>query len=315
MISPTSTPRTHNHPFIDLAAGDYRASISAFGGGLHTLDYAGQPLTPGYPHGQYPPLSAGIILAPWPNRTADGVFAHDGQIHRLQITEPGRATAIHGFVGSMVWDVTDRSDSAVTLEVASGMKEGWPWRLRMTVTWELDPSKGLTGTVTVRNEEEVSCPFGLGWHPYLSALGAPLDECTLHLPAHTNLPLDSVRNLPAGPEFPADRVLPNLERGQHMAGIWLDHCFGGVPEGGSEVELINSEGDGVRLWADEMFDWYQVFTADPARREGYPDVGRALAVEPMTCPPDALRSGRHLIRLEGGDQETFSFGLAVTMKG
>ena len=62
-------------------------------------------------------------------------------------------------------------------------------------------------------------------------------------------------------------------------------------------------------------DWYQVFTADPARREGYPDVGRALAVEPMTCPPDALRSGRHLIRLEGGDQETFSFGLAVTMKG
>ncbi|UBI06750.1 hypothetical protein LA329_11045 [Corynebacterium falsenii] len=77
MTSPTSTPRTHNHPFIDLAAGDYRASISAFGGGLHTLDYAGQPLTPGYPHGQYPPLSAGIILAPWPNRTADGVFAHD----------------------------------------------------------------------------------------------------------------------------------------------------------------------------------------------------------------------------------------------
>lgn len=314
MYTANSCQSNYETSFVELTAGDYRASISAFGGGLRSLDCAARPLVLGYPRGQFPTLSSGIILAPWPNRTADGVFAHDGQVHRLRITEPSRATAIHGFVGSMVWDVIDQRDNAVTLSVASENKEGWPWHLRMTATWELDADRGLSARVTVRNEDTESCPFGLGWHPYLSAMGAPLDECTLHLPASTNLPLDPVRNLPAGPEIPAERVLPTLRRGQLMAGMWLDHCFGGVPDGGSSVELINSEGLGVRLTADGSFPWYQIFTADPARREGYPGVGRAVAVEPMTCPPDALRTGRDLLTLSAGEEKSFRMGVAAVVR-
>jgi aldose 1-epimerase len=53
----------------------------------------------------------------------------------------------------------------------------------------------------------------------------------------------------------------------------------------------------VTVWADEHWRWVQLFTGD-----GKPDVARrAVAVEPMTCPPNAFNTGEGLIRLEPGD--------------
>jgi hypothetical protein len=49
-----------------------------------------------------------------------------------------------------------------------------------------------------------------------------------------------------------------------------------------------------------------VFTGDPL-----PDVNRrSLAVEPMTCPPNAFRTGDSLIRLEPGASVTTKWGIA-----
>jgi aldose 1-epimerase len=48
---------------------------------------------------------------------------------------------------------------------------------------------------------------------------------------------------------------------------------------------------------DEAWPWVQVHTAD--RPE--PGLNRSgLAVEPMTCPPDAFNSGVDLVRLQPG---------------
>jgi aldose 1-epimerase len=53
---------------------------------------------------------------------------------------------------------------------------------------------------------------------------------------------------------------------------------------------------GVTVWADERWPYVQLFTGD------LPDIGRrGFAVEPMTCPPQAFRTGEALIRLEPGD--------------
>ena len=49
----------------------------------------------------------------------------------------------------------------------------------------------------------------------------------------------------------------------------------------------------------------QLFTGDPL-----PDVARrSLAVEPMTCPPNAFRTGEDLIRLEPGASVTSAWGI------
>jgi aldose 1-epimerase len=52
-----------------------------------------------------------------------------------------------------------------------------------------------------------------------------------------------------------------------------------------------------------------LFTGDPL-----PDVDRrSLAAEPMTCPPNAFRTGEALIRLEPGRSFTSAWGIAPTM--
>jgi aldose 1-epimerase len=65
--------------------------------------------------------------------------------------------------------------------------------------------------------------------------------------------------------------------------------------------------DDVTVWADEKWKHVQLFTGDPL-----PDVNRrSLAVEPMTCPPNAFRTGDDLIRLEPGERFTGTWGISV----
>jgi aldose 1-epimerase len=63
----------------------------------------------------------------------------------------------------------------------------------------------------------------------------------------------------------------------------------------------------MTLWMDEAFRWVQVFTADalpePRRRRG-------VAVEPMTCPPDAFNSGEDLLVLAPGETWRGSWGIS-----
>ena len=239
---------SHGHPFIEISAGRYRADISAFGGGPRSLEYDGRPLLVDYPRGEYPPLNAGTVLAPWPNRVADGVCSHEGVVHRLEITEPGRSNAIHGFVADRAWNFVEAGADHVTLAIDVDPQPGWQWPMRFTVRWSVDADDGLRADVTAENCGETACPFGFGFHPYLSAADA-------------------------------------------------------------RARLNGPDGHGVELWAYDHFRWFQIFTADPARREGFPRVGRAVAVEPMTCPPDALRSGRDLIRIVAGETIELAMGL------
>ena len=87
----------------------------------------------------------------------------------------------------------------------------------------------------------------------------------------------------------------------------LDDAFGGcVPAAGDELvrhRLLGPDG-GVEVWAEPAFGWVQVFTPSD-----HPGRGRAVAVEPMTCPPDALNSGTGLITLEPGETWQGSWGL------
>lgn len=304
-----------SHAAVQISAGTYTATIDPHGAGLATLLYDGKPLVAGYQHTR--PFTAGALLAPWPNRTGDGIFSHHGTIYRLACNEADRNNALHGFAAEANWNVTEHSRSAVTLQWQGPARTEWAWPLHYSITWAL-ADDGLSAELTVTNTSTESAhpgtessPFGLGWHPYLSALGAPLDECTLSMSAATNLPLDPDRLLPAGPEIPATEI---VDKQQHMAGIELDHCFRlEAPQTSSDhaahrIELRNADGHGAILWADEHFSWCQVYTSP----ESAPSIGRAVAVEPMTCPPNALRSGESLLQLASASSTRFRFGISAT---
>lgn len=313
---------TSNNDFIELRAGQYCARILPFGGGLWSLTFADKPLVvtpPVPPEGLSQvspvPFAAGCLLAPWPNRVDGGNFTFQGETHQLEINEPDRRNAIHGFVRERSWELdpeTSDNPAAVSLTLEMEPQPGWPWRLKYVMNWSVDATQGLRGELRVSNLSDTPCPFGFGWHPYLSAGGASLDECTLRISVGNNLVLDSTRNLPTGLEHPADTVLDQA-RPVALRGLWLDHAFRAQPEpdGYVRAALCRVDGSGTELSAGPWCRWLQIYTADPARQQAFPGVddGRALAVEPMTCPPNALSRNQDVLVLEPGKPETFTFGL------
>jgi aldose 1-epimerase len=90
----------------------------------------------------------------------------------------------------------------------------------------------------------------------------------------------------------------------------LDHAFTDLErdeQGTARIELRDAtSGVGADVWMDEAYRYVMLFSGDPL-----PDVSRrSLAVEPMTCPPNAFRSGEALVRLEPGRTCTTAWGIA-----
>jgi aldose 1-epimerase len=92
-----------------------------------------------------------------------------------------------------------------------------------------------------------------------------------------------------------------------IGGIALNHAFTGLHrdrDGLARVRVTDQQGLGVELACDESSRWIQVYTADAGAPE---DRRHAVAVEPMTCPPDALNSKIDLITLAPGATHTMEW--------
>ncbi|MGJ9372450.1 hypothetical protein [Nesterenkonia sp. CF4.4] len=134
-----------------------------------------------------------------------------------------------------------------------------------------------------------TAPFGAGFHPYLTVGGASLTECRLRLPARTVLHTEADGAVTGRETVSQDF---DLTKGPLLAGRSFDHAFTDLPEEGWTAELIHGpSGFVVRMIADSP--WVQIYTGERIDRAG-------IAVEPMTCPPDALNSGEDLIHLVPG---------------
>ena len=299
-----------------ISFGDYRARAISLGAGLHVLerivDGQSVQLTETYDSASKPPLGSGMTLAPWPNRIRDGKFDFGGMSHQLDITEPAANNAIHGLVRRRNWDLVEHSEARVQQSIEVGQHSGWPYALRLTVTHELG-GDGLTVTHTATNEGPGAAPFGLGVHPFIRVGDVPIADCALEIAATSYLPLEPTRNLPDGPPQPVAGTENDFTTPRSLAGVWLDTPFTGVVPDGDGIArhvLRAPDGSATALWSDAAFGWVQVFTAYPERGKPYLNRDLALAVEPMTCPPDAFNSGLDVIVLEPG--QTWSGRWGVT---
>jgi aldose 1-epimerase len=289
-----------------IKADDHEAVVVEVGGGLRGYRVAGVDIVDGYAEGELCAASAGQVLAPWPNRIRDGRYTFAGESYQLPLTEPTKHNAIHGLVNWVRWRITHSTDDSVTLQYDLPPCPGYPWPLAVRTTWTVGPS-GLGAEHSTTNLGDRPCPFGFATHPYLSLPGTAVDDLTLHVPARSRLLVDG-RSLPIG----AARVAGSdfdFTQPRRIGPAILDTAFGDLqrdPDGGSAVTLSTVDGRGIRVWADAAFGWWQVFTADTLDP---PRLRRSVAIEPMTCPPDAFRSGRDLIVLEPGQTWRGTWGI------
>jgi aldose 1-epimerase len=292
-----------------LRAGDAEAVVTAVGGGLRRLRWAGRDLVAGFAAGQLRPVYRGSVLAPWANRLADGRYRWDGAEHQLPLTEPERRTALHGLVVWQAWTPVRVADAEVALATRLHPQPGYPFQLDLTVTYRLDPD-GLEWRLEAVNSGGTDAPYGCSVHPYLVAGPGRVDDWTFSLPAERWLEVDPERLLPVGLRDVAGTAF-DLRAPRRLGAVEVDHAFTGLvtgPDGRVRAELRGPDGAGVALeWAAAELPWVQVHTAD---RPAEPDLHRAgLAVEPMTAPPDALASGQDVVRLRPGDRHAARWSL------
>ncbi|WP_253250282.1 aldose 1-epimerase family protein [Arthrobacter globiformis] len=293
-----------------IRAGEYTATIAAHAGALRELRHRERDLIVPFPEGGPIPDYRGIVAAPWPNRIAGGRYTFDGAEYEVPVNETDRGCALHGLVFPLDWTLESLDESSVTLSCSPEPTAGYPHELRVAVEYRL-AEDGLHSAVTAENLGGTAAPYGVCPHPYLLAGPSPLDEWVLEIPAGTFLEVTPDRLLPKetrsvdghGFDFRAPRAIGGTE---------IDHAFTDIAfDGGGQARVLVRDpgGTGVGMAWDRTCQWLQIHTAD--KQPPFPN-RLGLAVEPMTCPPDAFNSGVDLIRLEPGAMHSASWSIFAT---
>lgn len=301
-----------------LRAGDYEAVISSVGASLRSLTYDGRDLTVPFDADEVRPSYRGATLAPWPNRIVDGKYTFADVERQVALTEPARHHALHGLAGWLDYEAIDKGPSHVTLTAAIVPQTGYPWRIVIETTFSLD-ADGLTQTVTATNESPDAAPWGTGPHPYLVAGDGHVDDWTLDLPAAEVLAVTPDRLSPIGlrPVDADDPTRFDFRQARPIGDVEIDHAYTALnrdAEGFATVRVTDSAGSGVEMVWDAACPWVQIHTSD--KGVGKPGHRTGLAVEPMTCAPDAFNADRYdydagLIVLEPGASASASWRICA----
>ncbi|GAA3068844.1 aldose 1-epimerase family protein [Streptosporangium carneum] len=290
-----------------LRGGGLHAEISERAAALRVLRHGERDLVTPWPQDGPIPFYSGTLLAPWPNRVGGARYTFGGLTHRLPANEEDRGNALHGLVAETDWQAVEwlaveDEHGFVRLAHTITPTPGYPFTVALQVRHSLT-SEGLTTTLSAENTGEEAAPYGCAPHPWLLA-GDRVEDYELLVPADRVSPPDD-RMLPSSLEdvsgTPYDFRSPRT-----VGETALDHTFTGLTpdaDGLVRVRVRGPEG-GVELrWDASALPWAQVCTGTGFGHRG-------LAVEPMTCPPDAFNSGVDLIVLQPGDRVETSWTIS-----
>ena len=268
-VAPTGEQFTLRH-------GDDTAVVTEVGATLRSFTHRGIALLEGFDRFELPVAGRGQVLAPWPNRLDRGVFTFSGRTSKAPIDDVANSCANHGTVRWRPFTARATAQNRVSLGCTLLPTPAYPFALDLEVTYHL----GRSG------------------------------DCELEVRAHDVVPTNE-RLLPEGPveatagtplDFTTPRRIGTQELNATLTGLERDL------EGRAWAHLVDRwRGRSVSVWMDQTFPYVQIYSGDAI---GDPWLRRsALAIEPMTCPPNAMVSGVACIVLEPGQRWSGSFGI------
>jgi aldose 1-epimerase len=292
--------------------GVLRAVIAQVGASLREFTIGDIELVEPYAEDQYKPLCAGTVMAPWVNRLDGGKWTHQGKVLQNNITIVDQQNANHGLLLDYPYGASAKTESLVTLEATITPREGYPFLLQTSVTYELGEN-GLTVTHRATNLSREAAPYATGAHPYFKFSAVETADLKLFSDAQTQTVVDA-RQIPvstrptAGTEF-------DFRNGIRVGDGRIDEDFTDLPldeNGHSHFYLKADDGRGLDVWQDATFKHVVIFTpANFPAADGRPV--HAAAIEPSTAAPNAFNSGVNLAWLEPGVEFEARWGVSVTL--
>jgi aldose 1-epimerase len=294
---------------FEIVHGAQRAVITEVGATLRSYDVGGVAIVEGFPPESAASGGRGQLLLPWPNRIRDGKYTFDGHAYQLALSDPGLHNAAHGLVRWDPWSFEAYESHRVSLTLTLYPHPGYPFTLRLGAEYSLSDS-GLTVRIRATNVGTSRCPYGAGAHPYIAAGAGKVDAAVFHMTAASYLrgdaqqiPVEKLSVQGSPYDFRAPRAVGALK---------LDTAFADFERDGNGVArtvLQTSEGRRVTVWMDATHTHLMVYSGDTLpddkqRRSG-------LAIEPMTCAPNAFATGEGIRVLSPGESTVSTWGISV----
>ena len=260
---------------------------------------------------------AGALLYPFPSRIRHGIYTFEGEAYALEMNEPRRDCAIHGFVHGKSFavvsqEVTDTHAQLVLRYDNAGDTPGYPFPFALTVTYELMQANQLPNddhtddrmcafrmSYTAQNTGTTRAPAAFGWHPYFVLdqdsvrFGEPVDSMRLSLPARTPISLDE--NLLPDGLLPYQNAEEFSLHEREMDSAFLIEPTSKPDARQPFAETVLTSGEtGVRLIVGQQtgagkLNYLVCYT--PPRRD-------MIAIEPLTANVNAFNNGEGLAILE-----------------
>ena len=266
-----------------------KLEVSLTGGGIASHHRLGSRIT----------MRDAQILAPWPNRIANGRYSFAGKHYDLPINEPSGGNAIHGLVRALPCLIHFQDETHLELTAQLEPSAGYPFALHFRIFYTLLPA-GLAVEVHTTNRSTEACPYGIGMHPYFFFAGLAVDALCLHAPA-TKWIANDARNLPLLTRA-VDATAFDFREPQLIGSRVLDNALTDFARDSAGEAICTVSGGGESIRVSFGSPYAQMYTSDtvPAHRQ-------ALAVEPMTCPANAFNSGEALVVLAAGATHVFAW--------
>jgi aldose 1-epimerase len=283
------------------------AIISPVGASLMSLTLAGNKVIEQVAAGR-PELYAGVVMAPWSGRIADGKWIDaEGAERSLEVNELARNNALHGLVFDKVFEVKKATTSSVELSIVIAPTDGYPHRLRLAVAYELEDGE-LFASFAVRNSSETDAPFSIGFHPYISTAWS---DSLLELQSTAQGVLELNENMIATGKDSVSTAGKDLRSGKALSDVKLDDDFTDLnfSNGIASTKLLTQDGSGCEIWQEDIFKHTVIYTP-----ENFPTESgsiQAIAIEPSTSAVNAFNTKQDLLVLSPGETRSGSWGIRL----
>lgn len=295
---------------LRIEHGDYSALVSHRGATLVALFYRNWNILSG-PELVLPELGHhGAVLAPWPNRLAQGKYSFQGSTFQLPQNDSKYGHAIHGFAFMRDWQVKETGSNISTMRVPLYCKEGYPYQVDLEVTYKLTGA-GLKCISRWVNKGEATAPFGLGFHPYFRPGPNAMEHWQLQIDASKVMEVDPKLLPLVEPSLvsttPFDFRTPRAIGNQAFSNTYL------ASDSADKIQATLTDpgpgGHRIVVQAHGPFRYLQAFTGDlpleTLHRKG-------LSLEPQTCPTNAFVTKESLLELPPESTGSATWSVSAT---